>query len=278
MITGESRVYCLYGLPVSHSLSPIIFNHAFEKLGVNANYLAFPIKPENLKDAVGAARALGFSGINVTMPHKTRIVELLDEVEDSARRIGSVNTVSKNSKGLVGHNTDGQGAARAIRAHGFDPKGKRLLLLGAGGSSRAIAQTLAPSSDIIVLSRNPEHAKEIADNAKGKGHVSYGPLTKAKLEEYLPASDLLINATPVQTVNLLSTLGSSIKKLPSGIWIFDLAYDQPLEELPDGCRRISPLEMLVQQAALSYEIWMQEPSPFELMRSILVEHVGRDWK
>jgi shikimate dehydrogenase len=278
MIPSDSRVYCLYGFPVSHSLSPIIFNRTFEKVGINGNYLAFPVKPENLKDAVGAARALDFSGFNVTMPHKIRIVELLDEVEPSAREIGCVNTVTSSSKGLVGHNTDGEGAARAIRAHGFDPRGKRLLLLGGGGSSRAIAQTLAPESDITILSRNLEQAKNIVDSTNGKSRLSYGHLTKAKLEESVATSNLLVNATPVQTVSLLKTLGSSTERLPSGIWVFDLAYDQPLEKLPGGCRRISPLEMLVQQAALSYEIWMQRPSPFQLMRSILVQHIGKDWK
>ncbi|MBO0888861.1 shikimate dehydrogenase [Candidatus Bathyarchaeota archaeon] len=278
MIPDDSRVYCLYGFPVSHSLSPVIFNHTFEKVGINGNYLAFPVKPENLKDAVSAARALNFSGFNVTMPHKTRIVELIDEVEPSARKIGCVNTVTSNSNGLVGHNTDGEGAARAIRAYGFDPKDKRLLLLGAGGSSRAIAQTLAPESDITVLSRNLEQARKIVDSTKGNGRVSYGHLTKGRFEESVTTSNLLINATPVQTVSLLKTLGSSAEKLPLGTWVFDLAYDRPLEKLPEGRRRISPLEMLVQQAALSYEIWMQRPSPFQLMRSILVQHMGQDWK
>ncbi|HYY91367.1 MAG TPA: hypothetical protein VE955_05205, partial [Candidatus Dormibacteraeota bacterium] len=118
----------------------------------------------------------------------------------------------------------------------------------------------------------------IVDLTKGKSSVNYGHLTKSKLEEAVSTSNLLVNATPVQTVSLLKTLGSSVENLPSGIWVFDLAYDQPLEKLPVGCRRISPLEMLVHQAALSYEIWMQRPSPFELMRSILVQHIGQDWK
>jgi len=278
MIDGETKIHCLYGYPVGHSMSPIIFNKTFEKMNINGVYLPFPVKPEHLKDAVEAARALGFQGFNVTMPHKTRIVELLEDLDNTAREIGSVNTVSKGPRGFLGHNTDGEGASRAIRAHGFDTKGRRILVLGAGGAARSIVRTLAREADIIVLSRVPKQAGKVADLARGTGRVSSGKLSKPSFEESVKTADLLLDATPVQTVSLIRSLNSNISTLPPGLSVFDLAYDQPLEALPIGIKRISALEMLAQQATLSYEIWTNKPAPLELMRSILVEYVGGDWK
>jgi shikimate dehydrogenase len=278
MIDGETKVHCLYGFPVGHSMSPIIFNNTFEKMNVNRTYVPFSVKPERLKEAVGAASVLGIEGFNVTMPHKTRIVELLDELENSARETGAVNTVSRLPRGLLGHNTDGEGAVRAIKAHGLDPKGRKILVLGGGGAARAVVRTLAREADITVLSRDPLQARNIVDRTRGHGRVSSGPLAKGSFEESVATANLLVNATPVQTTSLIRTLNITSSKLPPGLWVFDLAYDQPLETLPAGMKRISALEMLVQQAALSYEIWMHKPAPFELMRSILVKHIGRDWK
>ena len=279
MIDGETKVHGLYGYPVKHSLSPLIFNNAFEKKSLNRTYLAFNIKPENLKKAVEAARSLGIEGFNVTMPHKTHIVAMMDGLDRSARETGAVNTVSKNPRGLIGHNTDGQGALRAIKAYGVDIKDGRVQVLGAGGAARSIIRALSrEAAQISILSRDARKAKKIADSTKGRSSIAYGGLTGPEFETSVRNVQLLVNATPVQTPLLLRALDVDPNKLPSGLRIFDLAYDQPPEPLPTGVTTISPLEMLVQQAALSYEIWLGSPAPLELMRSTLVQHVGRDWK
>ena len=279
MIDGKTKVHCLYGYPVTHSLSPIIFNNTFEKKDLNRTYLAFAVHPENLTRAVEAARSLGFEGFNVTMPHKTRIVEMMNELDGPARETGSVNTVSKTPRGLVGHNTDGQGAVRAIKAYRFNLKSCRALVLGSGGAARSIIRTLSREvAQISILSRDPDKARKIADSTKGRSKIEHEGLTKSSFENSVRDAQLLVNATPVQTLSLLRDLKADPAKLTSGLWVFDLAYDHPLEPLPVGVTRISPLEMLVQQAALSYEIWMGEPAPFEVMRSALVQHVGKDWK
>lgn len=279
MINGETKVHSLYGFPVSHSLSPIIFNNTFNNLGLNRTYLPFPVKPEKLKDAVKAARTLRFEGFNVTMPHKTRIVEMLDELDSNARRIGSVNTVSATTRGLEGYNTDGEGAARAIKAYGLEQKGSRVLVLGAGGAARSIIQTLSrEAASITTLSRDHEKARKAAGATSGKSQVIHGSLTKSSFENSVKNANLLVNATPVQTTSLLQNLNVESTKLPSGLWVFDLAYDNPPGSLPEGVKRISAMEMLVQQAALSYEIWLGKPAPFQLMRSTLVQHLGGDWK
>ena len=279
MIDGETKIHGLYGYPVKHSLSPLIFNQTFEKKSLNRTYLAFNIKPENLKKAVEAARNLGIEGFNVTMPHKTHIVQMMDGLHRTARETGSVNTVSNTSQGLVGHNTDGQGALRAIKAYGIDPKDCNALVLGSGGAARGIIRTLSrEAAQISILSRDQRKAKKIADLTKGGSCVHYGTLTGPDFEKSLGNVQLLVNATPVQTSSLLGELNVDPGKLPSGLRVFDLAYDHRPEPLPAGVATVSPLEMLVQQAALSYEIWLGSPAPFELMRSALVQHVGKDWK
>ena len=279
MIKGDTRVHSLYGSPVSHSLSPVIFNTTFEKLSLNRTYVPFEVSIDKLKDAVGAARTLGFDGFNVTMPHKTAIIEMLDRLDDGSEMIGSVNTVARTKRGLVGHNTDGEGAVRALRSYGFEPNNKRILVLGAGGAARALVHRFSRDNNKIkIFNRTLAKARNLADNASGPGKISYGELDKNNLENSLHDTDLVVNSTPIRTSSLLSQLKIPFNKLKDTDWVFDLAYDKSSEPLPVGRGTISPLEMLVNQAALSYEIWLNETAPFTLMRSSLVDYLGKDWK
>src|SRR2546426_9882808 len=277
MIKGDTRVHSLYGSPVAHSLSPVIFNTTFQKLSLNRAYLPFEVSRDNLKQAVEAARTLGFDGFNVTMPHKTGIIEMLDRLDKTAEKIGSVNTVATTKSGLAGYNTDGEGAIRALRSYGLEPNNKRILVLGAGGAAQALVHRLsADNNTVSILNRTLDKARQIADKATGPGKTSYGELTKNSLEIGIEDADLLVNATPIQTSTLMSQLRIPVNRVKDTGWVFDLAYDMPAE--PIGRRTISPLEMLVHQAALSYEIWLNETGPFALMRSSLVDYLGQDWK
>ncbi len=279
MIKGDTRVHSLYGSPVSHSLSPVIFNTTFEKLSLNRTYVPFEVSKDKLREAVGAARTLGFDGFNVTMPHKTTILEMLDRLDESAEKIGSVNTVARTQSGLVGYNTDGEGAVRALRSYGFEPNNKRILVLGAGGAAKALVHRLSrDNNEIRILNRTLGKARQLADNASGPGRISYGELDKNTLENSLHDTDLLVNSTPIRTSALVSQLKIPLNKLKDTDWVFDLAYDKSGEPIPAGRGTISPLEMLVHQAALSYEIWLNETAPFALMRSSLVDYLGKDWK
>jgi shikimate dehydrogenase len=278
-ITGETRVHSLFGSPVQHSLSPVIFNTTFKKLSLNRSYLPFDIGRNQLKHAVEAARTLGFDGFNVTMPHKTRILELIDRLDDVAKKGGTVNTVARVGQRLVGHSTDGEGAFRAIKSYGFEPEDKNILIIGAGGAARAVVQRLsARHNSIRILNRTLDKAERVAENLNGRGMVSYGKLTKMNLEASIPGTNLLVNATPLQTTKMLSELAIQPQILRDIDWVFDLAYEEFSDHLPSRSGQISPLEMLVQQAALSFEIWLGKPAPFALMRSSLIDHLGRDWK
>jgi shikimate dehydrogenase len=279
MINGDTRVHSLYGSPVAHSLSPVIFNTTFEKLSLNRAYIPFEVSKDKLKFAVEAARTLGFDGFNVTMPHKIAILEMLDRLDDGAENSGSVNTVVRTKSGLVGYNTDGEGAVRALRSYGFEPSNRRIVVLGAGGAAQALVQRFSnENNNVRILNRTLDKARKLADNATGPGRISYGELTKNSLESSLQSTDLLVNATPVRTSTLLSQLKIPLDRVKDTAWVFDLAYDKPGEPTPAERGTISPLEMLVQQAALSYEIWLNETAPFALMRSSLVDYLGKDWR
>jgi shikimate dehydrogenase len=278
MMRGDIKVHSLYGSPVAHSLSPVIFNTTFQKLSLNRAYVPFQVSRNNLKQAVEAARTLGFDGFNVTMPHKTAIAEMLDRLDKNAEKIGAVNTVATTKSGLVGYNTDGEGAIRALRSYGFEPNNKRILVLGAGGAAQALVNRLSGNNNVRILNRTLDKARQVADKATGSGRISYGELAKSRLEKGMEDADLLVNATPIVTSTLMSQLKIPVNKVKDIGWVFDLAYDKPAEPVPIGRGIISPLEMLVHQSALSYEIWLSETAPFDLMRSSLVDYLGKDWR
>ena len=278
-MTRETRFHSLFGSPVEHSLSPVIFNSTFQKLALNRSYLPFDVRKNHLKDAVEAARTLGFDGFNVTMPHKTRILELVDRLDDVAKKGGTVNTVTRVGQRLVGYSTDGEGAFRAIKSYGFEPDDKNILVIGAGGAARAVVQRLSTRHNSVrILNRSLNKAKRVAENLNGRRRISYRKLSRKNLLTSIPGTSLLVNATPEQTAKILSKLSIPPQNLREVDWVFDLAYDEFSDPLPTRRGRISPLEMLVHQAALSFEIWLEKPAPFALMRSSLTDHLGRDWK
>src|SRR2546427_7599823 len=167
MIKGDTRVHSIYGSPVAHSLSPVIFNTTFEKLSLNRAYVPFEVSRDNLKRAVEAARTLEFDGFNVTMPHKTAILEMLDGLDENAKKSGSVNTVVRTKSGLVGYNTDGEGAVRALRSYGFEPSDKRILMLGAGAAQALVHRFSTENNTIKILNRTLDKARELTDNTTG---------------------------------------------------------------------------------------------------------------
>jgi len=159
-VSGKTKVFCVIGHPIEHSLSPIMHNAAFKHLNIDAVYVAFKVDEEALEGAVRGMRSLGICGMNVTMPHKTAIVKYLDETDPAAKFVGAVNTVLNANGRLVGFNTDGVGALRALEENHVKPRGKKFLLLGAGGAGRAIAFQLAQEADeLVILNRDADKAR-----------------------------------------------------------------------------------------------------------------------
>ena len=279
MIKGDTRVHSLFGSPVAHSLSPLIFNTTFQKLSLNRTYIPFEVARERLSQALDAARTLEFDGFNVTMPLKTAIPEMLDDLDKSAQETGAVNTVSRAKSGFVGYNTDGEGAMRALESYGFESMGKRIVIVGSGGAARALVHKLANQKNAItILNRTIENARKLVETVAGQSELTYDRLDKQSLQKSLQETDLLINATPAKTITLISQYNVPLDLLKDVNWVFDLSYEKRDNTIPLPTNTVSPLEMLLQQAALSYEIWLREKAPIGLMRSSLVDYLGKDWK
>lgn len=283
IITGKTRACGVIGDPINHSLSPIIQNAAFEAVDLNFVFLAYKVKTSGLEDAVNGARALNIRGLNVTMPHKTRIIDFLDRIDLSAQIIKSVNTVLNKENLLFGFNTDGVGALRALKENGVEPKGRKVLLLGAGGAARAIAYTLAKEADeLVVLNRTVKSSHNLAkllEKTVGKKVVA-GSLSISDIQRNLQDSDILINATSVGMKPKPQESPVPIKLLRRDLSVMDIVYN-PIETrlIKDaksmGAVVIGGIEMLIYQGAASFEIWTGKSAPIQVMKKAALSHLRK---
>jgi shikimate dehydrogenase len=283
MITGKTRVCGVIGEPIEHTLSPIMQNAAFEALKLDYVFLAFRVKPSEVGDAVNGMRALNMRGLNVTMPHKSRVIEHLDRVDLSAQIINSVNTILNKENLLFGFNTDGVGALKALRENGVEPKGRKVLLLGAGGAARAIAYTMAKEADeLAVLNRTVKQAQELArllEKTASKKIVA-GALTPTEIRYNIQDSDILINATSVGMKPKYEESPVPAKLLTPNLSVMDIIYN-PLETKlakeakAAGAKVVSGVEMLIYQGAASFEIWTGKSAPVEVMRQAAVKYLQK---
>jgi shikimate dehydrogenase len=282
-INGKTRVCAIIGDPVEHSLSPVMHNAAFKKLGLNLVYVAFTVTARELKDAVLGAKSLGLRGLNVTMPHKNAVMNYLDEVDATAKAIGAVNTVLNNNGKLVGYNTDGKGAMIALQESGVYLEEKKLLLLGSGGAAKAIAYQAAQDvEELVILNRTPEKAEQLAEmlrmsfGAKVKG----GPLSSEVLKEELPTTDILVNSTSVGMHPDVDSSPVPSDLMHSDLSVMDIIYN-PLETklVKDakvaGAKVVSGVEMLIYQGAVAFQIWTNCPAPVDVMKSAALNELEK---
>jgi shikimate dehydrogenase len=275
-ISGKTKVCALIGDPVDHTMSPPMHNAAFNELGLDFAYLAFPVKKERLKQAVEGLRALNVRGFNVTMPHKVSIIPMLDSLDPLAEKIGAVNTVVNDNGVLTGYNTDGLGVLKSLQENGVEPKGKKVVVLGAGGASRAISYVLArQGARLIILNRKQE--LDWAENIAASIHQDLGAEVKAaelgfkQLEKALAGADILVQAT---SVGMSPDTESSLvpaELLKSGLTIFDVIYNPLKTKLMRdaqvaGCRTLGGVNMLVWQGVLCFEKWTGKTAPLATMR------------
>lgn len=271
-ITGRTKITGLYGYPVEHTLSPLMHNAAFEHLGLDYCYLPFSVHPDSLKTAVGAIRALNLAGVNVTIPHKESVIPYLDNVNEEALFIGAVNTIINQGGKLTGYNTDGRGFMRSLTENNISPDNKKMLIIGAGGASRAIGYYLSEKAEKLYLFDTDKMKLEklASDLSEIRNNIII--LDKiARLEDF----DLLINATPL---GLKSTdpLPLDVSGLSPHQTICDLIYKKtPLlsQSKGKGCKTIDGLGMLLWQGVLAFELWTGTPPPVEIMRSALLSGI-----
>lgn len=289
MIDTSEKIVGLLGWPIEHSLSPDMHNAAFKALGLNWRYHSFPISPDQFDKDIRTFLALDVRGFNVTIPYKKAALAYLDTIEDTARTVGAVNTITINKNqesGNIscGYNTDVQGFINALKEGGFNKiSGKKTVVIGAGGAARAVLYGLIGEgiSKITILNRNIQTAQLIREDFKGfPSKLEILPLTRNNIVKRTYEADLLVNATPI---GALPTPDKSIWPdnfpLPSNITVFDLIYNPPMTKLlkqGEASRAviISGLEMLVHQGAFSFQIWTQLQAPLEVMRQACYKKLG----
>ena len=285
VISGRTRLCGIIGDPVEHTMSPVMHNAAFEKMGVDYFYVLFRVKKEQLAKAIEGVRALNIRGLNVTIPHKVAIIPFLDELDPLAEKIGAVNTVVNDEGILTGYNTDATGFLQALLERGIEPRGKNIVILGAGGASRAISFILADrGSNLVILNRLLEldWAKELASRLSHifTKEVEALELNEENLAEVLEKADILVNATSVgMTPNIDETL-VPFNLLKPGLVVFDVVYNPIKTKLlreaeQAGAETISGIDMLVWQGALAFEKWTGLKAPIELMREEVIKVLQR---
>jgi len=276
-ITSSTQLYGIIGHPVHHSLSPAMQNAAFQEVGIDAVYLAFDVEPGRLAEAMAGARSLGVRGMNVTIPHKESVMRLLDELGGDSAEIGAVNTVVNKGGTLVGYNTDGIGARRALADAGVDIAGKVVLLLGAGGAARAIAFTLSKATKrIIIANRAADRAVELASRLRGKadaGGLDSGFLRKAAAE-----ADIMINCTSVGMSPNSDEAVIDRGYIRKGQVVFDIVYTPIKTKLlreaeAAGAVAVDGVGMLVNQGAESFTLWTGREAPGDVMRRAVLRQL-----
>ncbi len=263
----------LFGYPVSHSLSPLFQNAAFAELGLNFVYLSFLVHPKDLARAIEAIRILNFTGVNVTVPHKEKIVDYLDEVSLEAEKIGAVNTVVNQEGKLVGYNTDGRGFISSLKGRRFNPRAKKVLLLGAGGAALSIGFSLLRerAGEVVLINRTQTRALDLSNRLKRLFPSSFLRVIKFKDRNSFPGREdmeLLINATSVG-MEAGDPLLINLEGFSPEIFVYDIVYNRPTQLLREAKKRNLPylngLGMLISQGALSLELWTGEKAPLDKM-------------
>ncbi len=275
-IDGSTRLAGVIGFPVHHTLSPAMHNAAFAALGINAVYLPLAVKPQDLRHVLRALSRLGALGVNLTIPHKQAALRIVDRIDDSARRIGAINTVEFLAGRLIGHNTDGLGFLASLRGV-LRPRGRSALLLGAGGAGRAVAVALAGAGlgRLYVAETNPVPARRLLAHLSRLGFSRAAVVAPGStaLRAAAGRADLVINATPLG-LRPADPLPLPPAWLRRGACVFDLAYGRKLTPWlaaarRRGCRIVPGWRMLLHQGAAAFRIWTGRTAPLAAMRAAL---------
>lgn len=250
-IDSQTKLCCIIGNPVEHSLSPAMHNTAYKELGLNFAYLA--LKVDDVKNAIAGIRSLGIRGTSVTVPHKISVMQYLDDIDETAKKIGAVNTIVNNNGKLIGYNTDYLGAIKALEEK-TSLKGKNVILIGSGGAARAIAFGLQQKqAQITILNRNYDKTK-------------------------LLDADILIHATPI---GMSPNIGKSLipnEYLNTALLVFDIVYNPKETKLIQdakkiGCTIVYGYKMLLYQAVAQFQLFTGEKAPISIMEKELLKNL-----
>ncbi len=273
-IRGTTRITGLLGNPVKHSISPLIHNHAFATLGLDYTYLPLGCAPEALSGLVQSLRDLNFAGANVTIPYKSDVLPLCDEVSELSQLTGTVNTLYMNDGKLCGTTTDADGFLDALARDGFDCKGKKVIILGNGGTSRTLAMVLAHrklAASLAIAGRNSEKVATLADEIEEKTGSTIERLLFAEetFTSAVTTADLVVNCTPIGMSPNTDASPLAPEQFSSACYYFDAIYNPGQTTFlkqaeAAGARNQNGLAMLLFQGLKSFTYWTGETAPAEI--------------
>lgn len=278
-ISGKTKIVGVFGYPVAHSLSPLFQNAAFKALGIDFVYLPFLVKPEDLKMAVKSIKSLNIVGVNVTIPHKKKVLAYLDELSPEAKMMEAVNTIYYRDDKLAGYNTDGKGFISSLTREGeFNPQRKRALVLGAGGAAWAVSFALieAGVKKLSITNRTKRKAEVLLNHLKeffrDKCEIMLVDFDKVNSSTVMNNIDLLINATSVG-MHPEDPLLINPELLTPHTFVYDVIYNRKTKLLKaaeeKGLPCLGGLGMLIYQGAYSFEIWTHKKAPLKKMKETL---------
>lgn len=280
MISGKTSIFGIFGHPVEHSFSPGMHNAAFAAIGLDGCYVPFAVHPDVLGNAVKAIVPLGLRGLNITIPHKEKVIPFLDDLADDARLIGAVNTIEVRDKKIIGHNTDGKGFVRSLREEtGFLPKGKTFLMVGSGGAARAVCfeLALAGAGDILLHDIDRDKAEKLGHDIRSATATRVTVTDASSLRTLAPDADCLINATPLG-LKKSDPLPLSRDLMRKGQLVCDLVYNPPDTRLlrtaqSRGAKTLRGIGMLLYQGVIAFEIWTGKKAPVSVMKKALARQM-----
>ena len=276
---SSSKTYCIIGDPIQHSLSPGMQNAAFAAVGLNCSYIAFKVSAGELKESIESLRSINVSGFNVTAPHKLEVIKYLDELDASAKKATAVNTVNNIEGIFKGYNTDIDGFINPLHKRQVDFENMQVLLLGAGGASRAVVAALAQEigiARVIIANRSVQKAEELAKIGLGLG-LKCETLAIENVQHVSLECDLIVNATTLGMNNEPGIIDHEhIKK---GSIIYDIIYRPIVTDLIENAKYaqatvVYGYEMLIEQGAKAFEIWTGLSAPREVMKKNLLGVFG----
>lgn len=274
----QAELVAVLGQPVAENPTGVMLEAAFQEAGLNWRYLNIEVAPAGLGEAMTGVRAFGMRGINLTIPHKVAVIPHLDGLSEEARLIGAVNTVRREGDRLIGENTDGKGFLRGVRVDaGVDPKGKRVVMIGAGGAARAIATELllAGVSDLLVVNRSFERGRTMVD------HLQRGTKGPIRFETWqgvyrVPAdADLFVNATSIGLFPDVEAMPNvDLSDARGDCLVCDAVFNPPVTRLlaaakDRGMPVLDGLSMLVYQGVIGFELWTGQEAPESVMKQAL---------
>ncbi|MFC1924135.1 shikimate dehydrogenase [Chloroflexota bacterium] len=279
-----SKITALIGYPLKHSISPIFQQAAFDYYVLEVRYEIWEIESSGLERAIDFLRQPSCLGANVTIPYKEAVIPLLDGLEGLAPNIGAVNTIVKKGSRLIGYNTDAGGFLRSLREKGgFDPKGKKVVMIGAGGVARAIGFMLVRSDvqSLAIFDIDLERTQKLASELKAEGIIVLESDRGAEFKDAVSSAELLVNCTPIgmkhSPSESLSPLAGEL--ISPGSLVYDVVYnpvETPLlkEARSRGAHVVGGLSMLVYQGAEAFELWTGKEAPLDVMLKKAGEALG----